>query len=54
MKNILLTLTALLLCTGLSAQKYKGEMDIQVSEETDCKRFLLTVMLYEKENGGAD
>ncbi len=33
------------------AQKYKGEMDIQVSEETDCKRFLLTVMLYEKENG---
>ena len=24
MKNILLTLTALLLCTGLSAQKYKG------------------------------
>lgn len=33
------------------AQKYKGEIDIQVSEETGRKRFLLTVMLYEKENG---
>ena len=33
------------------AQKYKGEIDIQVSEENDRKRFLLTVMLYEKENG---
>ncbi|MBO6209435.1 MAG: GHKL domain-containing protein, partial [Schwartzia sp.] len=30
------------------AQKYKGEMDIQISEENDHKRFLLTVMLYEK------
>ena len=33
------------------AQKYKGEIEIQVSEETGRKRFLLTVMLYEKENG---
>ncbi|MBO4853114.1 MAG: GHKL domain-containing protein [Schwartzia sp.] len=30
------------------AQKYKGEMDIQVTEEDGQKRFLLTVMLYEK------
>ncbi len=34
-----------------TAQKYKGEMDIQVSEENGRKRFLLTVMLYEKGNG---
>ena len=31
------------------AQKYKGEMDIQVAEENGRKKFLLTVMLYEKD-----
>ncbi|MBQ8698307.1 MAG: GHKL domain-containing protein [Schwartzia sp.] len=30
------------------AQKYKGEMDIQVAEENGRRKFLLTVMLYEK------
>ena len=34
-----------------TSQKYKGEMDIQTTEENGQKRFLLTVMLYEKENG---
>jgi len=32
------------------ARKYKGEIDIQVTEENGKKRFLLTVMLYEKES----
>ncbi|MBP5200165.1 MAG: sensor histidine kinase [Schwartzia sp.] len=32
------------------AQKYKGTIDIQTTEEKGQKRFLLTVMLYEKEN----
>ena len=31
------------------AQKYKGEMDIQVTEENGRQQFLLTVMLYDKE-----
>ena len=31
------------------ARKYKGEMDIQVAEENGQKRFVLTVMLYERE-----
>ena len=30
------------------AQKYKGDMDIQVAEENGEQKFLLTVMLYEK------
>ncbi len=33
------------------AQKYKGEINIQIIEENGQKRFLLTVMLYEKETG---
>ena len=33
------------------AQKYKGETDIQIKEENGKDRFVLTVMLYEKENG---
>ncbi len=32
------------------AQKYKGETNIQITEENGRKRFLLTVMLYEKES----
>ena len=34
-----------------TAQKYKGEMDIQIKEENGQKKFVLTVMLYEKGNG---
>ena len=32
------------------AQKYKGEINIQTTEENGQKRFLLTVMLYEKDS----
>ncbi len=31
------------------AQKYKGDMEIQIEEENGRKKFLLTVMMYEKE-----
>ena len=30
------------------AQKYKGDMEIQIEEENGRKKFLLTVMMYEK------